>query len=144
MKWLSGPLAVAAVLAGPACSKNPQVQVVAGPNGTRVASARGDLKADELRAELLFASAEATLAAGGRFFRVLASVQVDRAPIGADGRDLSSYPPRTGQMTFAADEGPADERDVHDAVVVVLSSRPERRAKLSEPARRQLEVLGPS
>lgn len=144
MRWLLGPLAAAAVLVGPACSTGTEVRVTAGPDGTRVASARGDFQPDEIRAELLFASAEATLEAGGRCFRVLGSTQVDGAPNNTSTRGLEPLAPRTGQMTFTADGGPADGRDVYDAVVVVLSSRPERRAKLSEPARRQLELLGAS
>jgi hypothetical protein len=141
-------LAVAAVLGGSACSNSPEIAIAAGPNGTRVASARGAIPPHEIRNALLFASAEATLETGGRFFRVMGAVQHGSTP-NADS-PYSPPPPdvagassslREGDLVFATDPGPADGQDVRDAVVVVISSRSELRSRLSDPARRQLELF---
>ncbi len=141
-------LAMVAALAGSACSGNPEIAVAANPDGTRVASARGAAPEYEIRNALLFASAEATLETGERFFRVMGSVQHGNSPnVESPG---SPRPPnfagastslREGDMLFVSDPGPADGQDVRDAVVVVISSRPKLRARLSEPARRQLELF---
>ncbi|HYN41456.1 MAG TPA: hypothetical protein VE129_06755 [Thermoanaerobaculia bacterium] len=122
--------------------------MAANPDGTRVASARGAIPAHEIRNALLFASAEATLETGDRFFRVMGAAQHGSTP----NVDSPNSPPppnvagasvslREGDMVFAPDPGPADGQDVRDAVVVVLSSQPELRLRLSEPARRQLELF---
>ncbi len=142
-------LAVAALLAGSSCSTSPEIAVAAGPNGTRVASARGAVPPHEIRNALLFASAEATLETGGRYFRVLGAAQRGSTP---NVESPNSPPPpnvagagapslREGDMVFATDPGPADGQDVRDAVVVVISSRSELRSRLSDPARRQLELF---
>jgi len=141
-------LAAAAVVAGSACTNSPEIAVAANPDGTRVASARGTVPAHELRNALLFASAEATLESGDHFFRVMGTAQHGSAP----NVDSFKSPPapnvagasasfREGGMLFVSDPGPADGQDVRDAVVVVLSSQPELRSRLSEPARRQLELF---
>ena len=141
-------LAAAAVLTGSACSNNPEIAVAVNPDGTRVASARGAAPEYEIRNALLFASAEATLETGERFFRVMGAVQHGSSPNVES--PSSPRPPsfagastslREGDMLFATDPGPADGQDVRDAVVVVLSSTPKLRSRLSEPARRQLELF---
>ena len=141
-------LAVAALLAGSSCSTSPEIAVAAGPNGTRIASARGAVPPHEIRNALLFASAEATLESGERFFRVLGAVQRGSTP---NVESPNSPPPpnvagagaslREGDMVFATDPGPADGQDVRDAVVVVISSRSELRSRLSDSARRQIELF---
>ena len=141
MKALSPALVVA--LAAASCASSPEVRFATAPDGSRVVSVLGSLQPEEVRAELLFASAEATLETGARYFRVLHAAQTAAASNHESGyADTGAYRGRReGTMTFATSRGPADGLDTYDALVIVISARPEVRSRLSDPARRNLEAL---
>jgi len=148
MKPVLAYLAVAAVLGGSACTNSPEIAVAAVRTANRVASARGAIPAHEIRNALLFASARGDAGDGGAFLsrhgrRAAWQYPERRIPLLSPSPNVAgaSAPLREGDMVFATDPGPADGQDVRDAVVVVISSQPELRSRLSDPARRQLELF---
>lgn len=142
MRIFTVPIVVFAGLALAGCSAAPSVQVAREAGDTSVARVRGHLGPDEARAQLLFSSAEATLESGGRYFRVVGGFQTVYGPDCQTNRD---YPCptglRDGTMVFEPSAGPQDGQGTWDALVVVLSSPPALRSRLSEKARRQLETF---
>jgi hypothetical protein len=111
---------------------------VPSPTGGYCSHIQGYLDPEELHSQLLFACAEATLAAGGRYFRLTASSNSHSLFPSTNPQDYSGGF-REGHMCFDSVPQPTADSDGYDSAQVVQNAAPALRKRLSPEARRTLK-----
>jgi hypothetical protein len=105
---------------------------------------QGYLSPTEVQTQLLFASAEAALASGARYFRVVALTASGSPNVPASGLQDQSGGLREGHMCFDYIVASPDAPNVYDSIKVVQEAPDALRRHLSAAARQNLQRLSPS
>lgn len=125
-------------LAVASCSSRAPVQIAASPTGGYCASIAGYISPGEVKPQLLFACAEATVASGYRYFRVTASTE-SSYPLPAMNPADQTSGNREGNLCFEVLREPGRSPSEYDSVEVIRQASPTLRDHLSPAARQKLD-----
>lgn len=124
-------------LAVTSCASRAPVHIAASPTGGYCASIAGYVPPAELKPQLLFACAEATLASGYRYFRMTAFAESAYPALPMNRADHTSGS-RQGNLCFEVLPESGRSPSEYDSVQVIQQASPSLRDHLNPAARAKL------
>lgn len=118
-------------LALASCTSTEPFQIASSPTRGYCASFGGQVRPDEVRPQLLLSTAEAVLASGYQYFRVVAYAESGQPTANTSPRASTS---RQGQLCFEVLSGPSPLENTYDSAQVIQQASPTLKRGLEPPA----------
>jgi hypothetical protein len=129
-------------LALASCTSTAPFQIASSRTRGYRASFGGQVRPDEVRPQLLFSTAEAVLASGYQYFRVIAYAESGQPTANISPRASAS---RQGQLCFEVLADPSPLENTYDSVQVIQQASPTLKRGLEPgPGRAQLRPQAPT
>lgn len=124
------------------CASTEPFQIASSPTRGYCASLGGHVRPDDVRPQLLLSTAEAVLASGYQYFRVIAYAESGQPTANISPRASTT---RQGQLCFEVLSGPSPLENTYDSVQVIQQASPKLERGLDPAAgRTQLSPQPPT